>query len=69
VTDGSAQRFCAMGALLVAAYEVTGETQLANHLAGSAAKMISGTGSLVFVNDHVGHGAVLTLFDKALAGL
>jgi hypothetical protein len=67
VMDRSAQRHCAMGALILAAFEVTGDVRRATELADSVSRMISKTGSLVFVNDHQGHAAVLVLFDKAIA--
>jgi hypothetical protein len=35
-------------------------------VADSVSKIISKTGSLVFVNDHHGHAAALALFDKAM---
>jgi hypothetical protein len=68
VQDGSARRYCAMGALILAAFELTGDIGQARELAYSVASKISGTGSLVVVNDHQGHAAVLALFDKAIAG-
>ena len=67
VRDSSARRFCAMGALILAATEITGDNTRANELAYSIAKTISKTGSLVFINDRQGHAAVLALFDEALA--
>jgi hypothetical protein len=67
VGDSSARRFCAMGALILAALELTGDIQRGRELAYRAASTISQTGSLVFVNDHRGHAAVLALFDKAIA--
>ena len=67
VRDPSAQRYCAMGALLLAAYETTGDVGQADELAYSLARSLSETGSLVFINDRQGHDAVLALFDKALA--
>ena len=62
-----ARRFCAMGALLLAASEVCSAAEDADNLAKDIAKMISPTGSLVFINDHRGHAAVLALFDQAIA--
>jgi hypothetical protein len=67
VRDHSARRFCAMGALILAATEITGDNTKANELAYAIAKTISKTGSLVFINDRHGHEAVLALFDEALA--
>jgi hypothetical protein len=67
VGDSSARRYCAMGALILAAFDLVGNMGQARELAYSAAGTISNTGSLVFVNDHAGHAAVLALFDKAIA--
>ena len=67
VRDPAARRFCAMGALILAAIEITGDATQANELAYGIAKTISRTGSLVFINDRQGHGAILQLFDEALA--
>ena len=69
VKHPDARRFCAMGALLLAASEVCSTAEDADNLAKDIAKMISPTGSLVFINDHRGHGAVLALFDQAIAAL
>jgi hypothetical protein len=67
VGDVSARRYCAIGAIILAALEITGDTSRARELACSVATKISETGSLVVVNDHQGHAAVLALFDKAIA--
>lgn len=67
VGDSSARRYCAMGALILAAWEITGDVNRGDGLAYNAAKIVSKTGSLVFVNDHQGHAAVLALLDKAIA--
>ena len=67
VYDTGARRFCAMGALILAASELCSDDTDASNLAYSVGKMISPTGSLVFVNDHQGHAAVLALFDAAIA--
>jgi hypothetical protein len=67
VRDPAARRYCAMGALILAAIEITGDATQANELAYSIAKAVSDSGSLVFINDHHGHGAVLKVFDEAIA--
>src|SRR5262249_31102820 len=69
VNDPTARRFCAMGALIFAAHELTGDVGVASELAYSAAQSISRTGSLVYINDRQGYAAVLALFDTALAEL
>jgi hypothetical protein len=67
VNDPDAHRYCAMGALLLAASELSSDETIASSLAHDIAKIVSPTGSLVFVNDHYGHSAVLSLFDVAMA--
>ncbi len=69
VKHPDARRFCAMGALLRAASEVCSTAKDADNLAKDIANMISPSGSLVFINDHRGHAAVLSLFDQAIATL
>ncbi len=69
VNDPEARRFCAMGALMLAANEICNDPTDACNLAHEIAKTISPTGSLVFVNDHYGHAAVISLFDKAIEAL
>jgi hypothetical protein len=69
VNDPEARRYCAMGALLLAASELSSNDATASSLAYDIAKIVSPTGSLVFVNDHYGHSAVLSLFDVAAAVL
>ncbi len=69
VDDPDARRYCAMGALIVAAWELCNDNAAATNLAHDMAKIVSPTGSLVFVNDHFGHSAVLSLFDVAIARL
>jgi len=67
VHDSSARRFCAMGALMLAASEFCPDDIEAGNLAYAVGKIISPTGSLVFVNDYQGRAAVLSLFDVAIA--
>ncbi len=69
VNDPDARRYCAMGALLLAASELCSDDTTASTLAHDIAKIVSPTGSLVFVNDHYGHSAVLSLLDVAVAVL
>jgi hypothetical protein len=66
VHDADARRFCAMGALLLAASEFCKHETDASNLAHETAKLLSPTGSLVFINDYSGHAAVLSLFDQAI---
>jgi hypothetical protein len=48
---------------------LNGLSSQASSLAQDIAKIVSPTGSLVFVNDHYGHSAVLSQFDVAIAVL
>jgi hypothetical protein len=65
--DGSAEQRCALGALVAAAHEFTGDPELAHHLATTAMRPLVGATSLTLINDVAGHAAVLELFDLALA--
>ena len=63
----SAMKRCGLGALLMAAYEITGEHRAAYDLAIKAMRPLHGTATLVKVNDIRGHAAVLALFDEVIA--
>jgi hypothetical protein len=63
----SAVKRCALGALLAAAYKITGGHRSAYDLAIRAMQPLHGTASLVKVNDLRGHAAVLALFDEVIA--
>jgi hypothetical protein len=65
-TDGSAVKRCALGALVAAACEVTGDPREAHELAMTALRPLVGATSLTHINDVEGHAAVLTLFDLAI---
>ena len=65
-TDSNAEKRCALGALVAAACEVTGDLQLAHELAMTAMRPFIGATALTHVNDTEGHAAVLTLFDIAI---
>src|SRR5262245_36854552 len=75
-TDAKAARFCAYGAILRAAYDISGSHDQAQRLADQAAMLIMGGDSpytafeeLIAINDgHRGSArkAVLEVFDKAL---
>jgi hypothetical protein len=67
--NDSAYKFCAMGALLLAAFELTGDAGSASQILEKTAKVLSPTGSLTLINDYQGHAAVLDLFDRTLASL
>jgi hypothetical protein len=63
----SATKRCALGALIAAAYEITGEHRAAHDLAIRTMQPLYGTASLVKVNDIRGHAAVLALLDEVIA--
>jgi hypothetical protein len=65
--DASAAQRCALGALVAAAHEFTGDPDLAHRLAATAMRPLLGATSLAHINDAEGHAAVLQLFDLAIA--
>lgn len=74
--DPNAKRFCAFGALLKAAFDATGDQDVAWHFAHLATAAVLATDqtnddylyeSLFEVNDRQGRLAVLALFDRAIA--
>jgi hypothetical protein len=66
-TDSRAERRCALGALIAAAYQITNDFRRAHDLAISAVRPLYGSATLVNVNDVRGHAAVLTLLDEVVA--
>ena len=66
--DWRAQRRCAFGAFIAAAYEISGNPKVADDLAVSAVRSICAVATLVNVNDVRGHAAVLALLDGAPQG-
>ena len=68
-TDSRAERRCALGALIAAAYDITHDVSRANDLAISAVRPLYGSATLVNVNDVRGHAAVLALLDEVLAAM
>src|SRR2546429_3248787 len=69
--DQSASKWCALGAIYRAAYDLVGDPKDAARIGNEVVKSICRTrwfgGRLPAVNDARGHTAVLALFDKALA--
>jgi hypothetical protein len=68
-TGAEANKRCALGALIAAAYELTTDKFRADELASNALRPLCGSNTIVLTNDHQGHGAVIALFDAALAQL
>ena len=67
--DPSATKWCAMGAIYRAAYDLVGDPREATRIGNRVAKSISPIWfcrSLMTMNDLRGHTAVLAVFDKAL---
>ena len=65
-TSEQAFKYCALGALIAAAYQLTNNETWAHELARNALLPLCGSNTLVLVNDHLGHAAVLALFEKAI---
>jgi hypothetical protein len=68
-TDSGAERRCALGALIAAAYQITNDLSRAYDLAISAVRRLYGSATLVNVNDVRGHTAVLALLDEVLTAM
>lgn len=68
-TDRDAEQRCALGALMAAAYELTGDPRQARDLAMTAMRPLLGATQLTHINDARGHGATLTLFDSVIAAM
>jgi hypothetical protein len=66
-TSPSAVKRCALGALIAASYELTGNHDAADRLAYDALRPHYGSSTLIHTNDMRGHAAVLALFDKVIA--
>jgi hypothetical protein len=76
-TDAKAARFCAFGALVRAAYDLTGDAEQARRLAGQAAMRITGHGTpeeayeeIYTINDGPpvsSRKAIVQLFEQGLA--
>ena len=68
--DQSATKWCAMGAIYRAAYDLVGDQKEATRIGNEVAKSVCPTrwlrGDLAGMNDTRGHAAVLAVFDQAL---
>jgi hypothetical protein len=68
--DPSAAKWCAVGAIYRATYDLVGDPREATRIGKKVARSISPIWccrSLMSINDLRGHKAVLAVFDKALA--
>jgi hypothetical protein len=66
MSDAAVKR-CGLGALIMAAYQITTDRQEAIGFAIKAMRPLHGSATLMHVNDSRGHAAVLALFDEVIA--
>jgi hypothetical protein len=66
MSDEAVKR-CGLGALIMAAYQITTDRREAINLAIKAMHPLHGSATLMHVNDSRGHAAVLALFDEVIA--
>jgi hypothetical protein len=66
-TSASAVRWCALGAVIAAAYQLTHDFDVAHDLGHKALRPSYGAATLIHANDVRGHAAVLALFDEVIA--
>jgi hypothetical protein len=66
-TSDMAMKRCGLGALIMAAYQITDDRRGAYDLAIKAMRPLHGSATLVHINDMRGHAAVLALFDEVIA--
>jgi hypothetical protein len=63
----TAVKRCGLGALIMAAYQITNDRRKAVDLAIRAMRPLHGSATLMQINDTRGHAAVLALFDEVIA--
>jgi hypothetical protein len=66
MSDEAVKR-CSLGALIMAAYDITTDRREAINLAIKAMRPLHGSATLMQINDTRGHAAVLALFDEVIA--
>ena len=66
-TFAGAVKRCALGAVIAAAYQLTNDFDAADQLGHEALRPRYGAATLIYVNDTIGHDAVLALFDEVIA--
>jgi hypothetical protein len=66
MSDEAVKR-CGLGALIMAAYQITTDRREAINLAIKAMRPLHGSATLMQINDTSGHTAVLALFDDVIA--
>ena len=65
-TSASAVKRCGLGAVIAAAYQLTHDFDIANRLGHEALRPRYGAATVIYVNDTIGHAAVLALFDEVI---
>ena len=68
-TSASAVKWCGLGAVIAAAYQLTHDSDAAHQLGHEALRPRYGAATLIHVNDTRGHAAVLALFDEVIAAM
>ena len=66
-TSARAVKWCGLGALVAAAYQLTNDFDAAHQLSNEVLGAHCRSATLMHVNDIRGHAAVLTLFDEVIA--
>jgi hypothetical protein len=66
-TSASAVKWCGLGAVIVAAYQLTHDFDAADQLGHEALSPRYRAATLMQINDISGHAAVLALFDEVIA--
>jgi hypothetical protein len=66
-TSATAIKWCGLGAVIAAAYQLTHDADAAYRVGYQALRPQYGSASLIQVNDTRGHAAVLALFDEVIA--
>jgi len=62
-----ALKWCGLGAMFAAAYQLTHNLDAAHRLGHEALRPLYGPATLMHINDYQGHAAVLALFDEIIA--
>jgi hypothetical protein len=66
-TSARAAKWCGLGALIAAAYQLTHNADAAYQVGYQVLRPRYGSATLIHINDVRGHAAVLALFDEVLA--
>jgi hypothetical protein len=66
-TSDRAVKWCGLRAVIAAAYQLAHDLDAAHQLGHEALRPRHGAATLIYVNDTIGHAAVLALFDEVIA--